>query len=79
MYPLRTRVTDFVYGELARHGLPIFRTVMVERAAYREMFLTGAPPAATDNAGIEVAALTTEIEAIIGEMHAQRVSIASSG
>ena len=27
MHPFRTRVTEFVYGELARHGLPIFRTV----------------------------------------------------
>jgi chromosome partitioning protein len=67
MHPLRTRVTDFVYSELARHGLPILRTVMVERAAYREMFLTGAPPAAADTgAGAEVTALTAEIEEIIG-------------
>src|SRR5262249_632903 len=28
MPSLRTRVTDFAYQELARHGLPIFRTVM---------------------------------------------------
>jgi chromosome partitioning protein len=51
MYPLRTRVTEFVYQELARHGLPIFRTVLVERAAYREMFLTGTPPSASDAGG----------------------------
>ena len=48
MSPLRTRVTDFVYQELARHKLPIFRTVLVERVAYKEMFLTGVPPSATD-------------------------------
>jgi chromosome partitioning protein len=67
MSPLRTRVTDFVYQELARHGLPIFRTVLVERVAYREMFLTGIPPAATDlkGAGAEVAALAQEMEAIV--------------
>ena len=67
MSPLRTRVTDFVYQELARHGLPIFRTVLVERVAYREMFLTGVPPAATDlkGAGAEVAALAQEMEAIV--------------
>jgi chromosome partitioning protein len=67
MSPLRTRVTDFAYQELARHGLPIFRTVLVERVAYREMFLTGIPPAATDlkGAGAEVAALAQEMEAIV--------------
>jgi chromosome partitioning protein len=69
MHPFRTRVTEFVYSELARHGLPVFRTVMSERVAYKEMFLTGTAPAATDNtgAGAEMAALTSEIEAIITE------------
>ena len=65
MPPLRTRVTDFAYQELARHGLPIFRTVMVERVAYKEMFLTGSPPEPTGGAGLEIAALTTEMEAIV--------------
>ena len=65
MPSLRTRVTDFAYQELARNGLPIFRTVMVERVAYREMFLTGFPPNPTSGAGLEVAAITTEIEDII--------------
>jgi chromosome partitioning protein len=67
MPALRTRVTDFAYQELARHGLPIFRTVMVERVAYKEMFLTGAPPDPTSGAGLEVAALASEIEDIIKE------------
>lgn len=69
MHPFRTRVTEFVYNELARHGLPIFRTVMIERAAYKEMFLTGAPPSASDTAGAgaEMSALTSEIEQIIEE------------
>lgn len=66
MHPFRTRVTDFVYNELARHGMPIFRTVMVERAAYREMFLTGlAPSGGQEGAAGEIAALTSEIEQII--------------
>jgi len=65
MSPLRTRVTDFAYQELARHGFPIFRSVMVERVAYREMFLTGQPPEPTGGAGIEIAALATEMEQII--------------
>ena len=69
MPSLRTRVTDFAYQELARHGLPIFRTVMVERVAYKEMFLTGSPPAAseTGGAGAEIAALASEMEAIVRE------------
>ena len=71
MSPLRTRVTDFAYQELARHRLPIFRTVMVERVAYKEMFLTGVPPATTDTggAGGEIAALAQEMEAIVNEAH----------
>ncbi len=67
MPSLRTRVTDFAYQELARLGLPIFRTIMVERVAYKEMFLTGLPPAASESggAGAEIAALATEMEEIV--------------
>ena len=65
MSPLRTRVTDFVYRELARHKLPIFRTVLVERVAYREMFLTGVAPSDTGGAGGEIAALVGEMEEIV--------------
>ncbi|MGO9546805.1 MAG: AAA family ATPase [Rhodomicrobium sp.] len=74
MPPLRTRVTDFAYQELARLGLPIFRTVMVERVAYKEMFLTGVPPvpSETGGAGAEIAALASEMEDIVGQ--AQRKS-----
>ena len=70
MPPLRTRVTDFAYQELARHGLPMFRTVLVERVAYKEMFLTGVAPDASDRvgAGAEVAALADEIEAELGKL-----------
>ncbi|MGO9483734.1 MAG: AAA family ATPase [Rhodomicrobium sp.] len=73
MPSLRTRVTDFAYQELARHGLPIFRTVMVERVAYKEMFLTGQPPAPSDvaGAGAEIAALTSEMESIVKEAQAK--------
>ena len=53
------------------HGTdyPSFRTVMVERVAYKEMFLTGSPPAPseTGGAGAEIAALATEMEAIVKE------------
>lgn len=67
VYPLRTRVTDYAYAELERHGLPLFRTALVERSAYREMFLTGHPPTLTERgkgAGFEIAALVAEIRGI---------------
>lgn len=68
MYPLRTRVTDFAYAELARLGLPMFKTVLVERTAYREMFLNGQAPSQLERdkgAGAEIDALLDEIEAIV--------------
>lgn len=68
MYPLRTRVTDFAYAELARLGLPMFKTVLVERTAYREMFLNGQAPSQIERdkgAGAEIDALLDEIEAIV--------------
>ena len=70
VFPLRSRVTDFAYAELARLGLPLFRTALVERSAYREMFLNGQPPSVTEpekGAGLEVSSLITEIEDIIHE------------
>lgn len=80
MSPLRTRVKDFAYEELARHGLPIFRTVMVERVAYKEMFLTGQPPVPSDGgAGAEIAALTSEIEEIVTGAKAKAVQRAAVG
>jgi chromosome partitioning protein len=67
VYPLRTRVTDFVIKELARLKLPSFRSVLVERTAYREMFLSGEPPSRAESAkgaGPEIAALLDEIRAL---------------
>ena len=81
MSPLRTRVTDFVYQELARHKLPIFRTVLVERVAYKEMFLTGVPPVASDKggAGAEIAALAAEMEEIVNQARARTDAQAIAG
>lgn len=67
VFPLRTRVTDYAYKELERHGLPLFRTALVERSAYREMFLTGQPPTRTERgrgAGLEIDSLLAEIRDI---------------
>lgn len=70
VYPLRTRVTDFAYAELARLGLPLFRTALVERSAYREMFLNGQPPTISEagkGAGMEVVNLLAEMRAIVAD------------
>jgi len=69
VFPLRTRVTDYAYAELERRGLPIFRTTLVERSAYREMFLNGQPPTVTEpekGAGLEVQSLLSEMRDIAG-------------
>ena len=81
MTPLRTRVTDFAYQELARHGLPMFRTVMVERVAYKEMFLTGVAPTVSETsaAGAEVAALASEMEAVIKEAQDRTATRTAAG
>lgn len=70
VFPLRSRVTDFAYAEMARKGLPLFRTALVERSAYREMFLNGQPPTITEpgkGAGMEIASLLEEIRAIVDD------------
>lgn len=64
VFPLRMRVTDYAYAELARLGLPMFRTALIERSAYRELFLTGRSPTETEpgkGAGAEIEALVAEI------------------
>jgi chromosome partitioning protein len=79
MPSLRTRVTDFAYQEVGRHGLPMFKTVIVERTAYKEMFLTGQAPEAMSGAGAEISALTTEMEEIVEAAQSQAVSRATAG
>jgi len=68
LFPLPTRVTGFAHDEIARHGLKRFRAGLIERAQYREMFLTGEAPNIADPAGKaagEIAALADEIRAIV--------------
>lgn len=68
VFPLRSRVTDFAYQQMEHHGLPLFRTALVERSAYKEMFLNGDPPTMVERekgAGAEVQALLAEIRAIV--------------
>ena len=51
LFPLPTRVTLFAHREIKRHGLARFKTGLVERAVYREMFLTGKAPSVADPNG----------------------------
>ncbi|MEL7171387.1 MAG: ParA family protein, partial [Pseudomonadota bacterium] len=66
--PLRTRLDRFVEAELDRSGLPRFATPLVDRIAYKEMFLDAIAPHAKEpdrGAGPELAALVAEMEAMI--------------
>ncbi len=68
LFSLRTRVTDYAYAQLEKLGLPLFRTGLVERAAYREMFLTGEPPTVSTpdkGAGLEIRQLVDEIKTVV--------------
>jgi chromosome partitioning protein len=73
VFPLRARATEFAYAELAQRGLPLFHTAMVERSAYRDIFLNGQLPSQTDRdkAGAEVQALLCEIQQILAPEDAE--------
>ena len=68
LFPLPTRVTAFAHTEIQRHKIRKFRTSLVERAAYREMFLTGKAPTdavPSGKAAKEIAELVDEIRQIV--------------
>ena len=68
LFPLPTRVTIFAHREIERHELDCFKTGLVERAQYREMFLTGLAPSEAQpkgKAAKEIAALVDEIKTIV--------------
>jgi len=69
LFPLPTRATSFTHQEIKRHRIKAFSSGLVERTAYREMFLTGKAP--TENvphskAAAEIAGLVGEIRRILG-------------
>jgi chromosome partitioning protein len=67
LYPLATKVTAFAHAEIKRHKLDRFRAGLIERAAYREMFLNGVPPSLKEvnrGAGPEIRSIVTEIRAL---------------
>jgi chromosome partitioning protein len=68
LFPLPTRVTSFAHDEIKRHKIRTFKSGLVERAAYREMFLTGKAPteaAPSGKAAQEIAELVDEIRQIV--------------
>ncbi len=70
LFPLPTRVTSFAHQEINRHKIQKFKTGLVERSAYREMFLTGKTPteaAPKGKAAREIAEIVAEIRQIVGE------------
>lgn len=72
--PLRTRLDRFVEGELDRSGLARFATPLVDRIAYKEMFLDAVAPHAKETdrgAGPELAALLDEMQAMTGQATGQ--------
>lgn len=77
LFPLPTRVTGFAHQEIARHGMHQFKTGLVERSAYREMFLTGQAPSIADpkgKAAQEIAALADEMRGIVTAARAGRAA-----
>lgn len=74
-----TRVLPGFESRSARHvresvegkGLPLFQSALMERAAYRELHVTGRTPGQTDpksNAALNVTAITTELLANLSRL-----------
>lgn len=73
MFPLRTRFGDHALAELERLKMPLFRSPLVERSAYREMFLSGEPPTISEKgrgAGAEIEDVLLEIREIVDRKEA---------
>lgn len=68
VHPFRTRIGEHMEAELAASGAKAFRTRIVERVAFREMTLDGAPPAfrdPTSSAARNVRAFFDELVALL--------------
>lgn len=65
--PLESRIAKYIYAQIEVNKLLRFERVMVEREAYKEIFITGKPPTDTEptKAGAEVMAILDEIRAIV--------------
>lgn len=71
--PLQSRVANYIYSQIEANKLARFERPMIEREAYKEIFVTGKPPTDTEpaKAGAEVMAILEEIRVIVGEQHTQ--------
>lgn len=74
MQPLRNQVTAAIVKEIARAGLHCFETAIIERVAYKALFLNGMGPHEVDpKAEAELANLVREICSVTtGETHAAK-------
>jgi chromosome partitioning protein len=82
--PLNPAYQQFTLDEIERLGFDRFMTVIHERAAYREIFLTGKPPHFADpkreavrKAVAEIDNLTDEIDTILASTVAEQQRAAS--
>jgi chromosome partitioning protein len=73
--PLQSRVANYIYAQIEANKLARFERPMIEREAYKEIFITGQPPTETepDKAGAEVMAILSEIRQIVSTKDAASV------
>jgi len=72
-----SRVSKAVRENVEGRGLPMMESALMERAAFREMFLTGSPPRALDPPG-KLSPAAANLRAISGELLARLARIAQS-
>ena len=70
-----SRVSKAVRENVEGRGLPMMESALMERAAFREMFLTGSPPRALDPPG-KLSPAAANMRAISGELLARLARIA---
>mgnify|MGYP000880819413 CR=1 FL=1 len=74
VHSLRSNVGDYIFEQIENAGLPMIKRAMVERVAYKALFVSGEAPTdspAPMGAGAEVRAILEEIEAITTTRAAQ--------
>jgi chromosome partitioning protein len=72
--PLESRIAKYIYSQIEANKLARFDRPMIEREAYKEIFITGKPPTDTEpaKAGAEVLAILDEIRAIVATTPARK-------
>lgn len=67
--PLVSNSQAHAYREIGRLGLPLFRSMFIQRAAYEEIGLTGQPPHFADAGRQTIAKAIAEIDGLAGEIN----------